>query len=314
MLAPGPAKRVKALSDDDYSLSPDEQESLIERVKAGEVDLFVELVRPLEQSIRLISCSILHNDADAEEIVQETLLKALAHLNQLRAGQCFKGWLLQIAVNEARMRLRRDRIYQREPTGTAVADPGAEPTQFVPRDLADCRELPSLALERKELWAAVHRALGSIDPIYREVFVLRDMQHLTVSQTAVILRIGETSVTTRLHRARLLMREQLAPLFRRPAQEWVPSQRVLDMAHRYIKKTMSYKKVAHELSKYMDQELDRHLRAEIEEHLKFCRRCTILIDSTRRLLYIVGDDRVFMPPFDCSHHWTQVLSESGKTA
>jgi RNA polymerase sigma-70 factor (ECF subfamily) len=194
--------------------SPEDQGGLIERIMAGEVELFVKLIQPHEKMLHAVSHSILQNDADAEEVVQETFLKALAHLDQLRNCQCFRGWLLQITVNEARKRLREQRLYSSEAVECEKTE--ADRADFVPRDFTDWRDLPSLSLERKELWTAVSRALRSLDGIYREVVVLRDMQHLTVSQAAMILGISEACVRTRLHRARLQLREQLAPLFGRP--------------------------------------------------------------------------------------------------
>lgn len=200
------------MSQDDNPLPPEDQQTLIQRVKAGEVELFSTLVQPHEKILRFTCYSVLQNDADTEEVVQETMLKALGHLHQLREDQCFRGWLFQIAINEARRRLRRDRIYEREAAGDLKKTAG-EKGEVVPRDFADWRQVPSLEIERKELWSAVRRALRSIDPIYREVFVLRDIQQLTALQAALILGISVACVTTRLHRARRQMREQLAPLF-----------------------------------------------------------------------------------------------------
>jgi hypothetical protein len=106
------------------------------------------------------------------------------------------------------------------------------------------------------------------------------------------------------------MRERLAPLFRRPSTKpnWMPLGMVIDMAKRYINKTVSCKKVLEELSNYIDGQLDPHLCATIDEHLRLCSRCTILLDSTRQLLYVVGDERILVPPFESSHRLEQILS------
>ncbi len=289
-------------------VSPDGQESLIQRVKAGEVELFSELVHPHEKSLRLICYSVLQNNADAEEVVQETMLKALVHLDQLRDGQCFRGWLFQIAINEARRRLLKDRIYERgvgDSEGTA-----GEKGEIVPRDFADWRHVPSLELERKELWSAVGRALRSMDPIYREVFVLRDMQHLTTMQAAMVLGISEASVTTRLHRARLQMREQLAPLFHKPEKKWAPVQKIMEAGYSYMRKAMGCDKIVRELSNYIEGQLEPALRAEIERHLRRCSRCSILVDSIRNLLYLVGDDRIFWQPFVGNQNLPRLLTRA----
>jgi RNA polymerase sigma-70 factor (ECF subfamily) len=190
-----------------------DEPALIERIRRGERALFHELIRPYERGVYLAAYSILRNEADAEEVAQESILKAFLHLGQLREGEKFKSWLLLIVVNEARMRRRKDRRHLYE----SVDDPGAESEEgeFVPRQFADWREIPSESLERAEVRAAVGRALASLPGIYREVFVLRDVQHLSVTETSQALDISVAAVKTRLHRARLQMREQLAPVFGR---------------------------------------------------------------------------------------------------
>ncbi len=296
------------MTQDHDRTSPDDQGSLIQRVKAGEVELFSELVRPHEKSLRLICYSVLQNNADAEEVVQETMLKALAHLDQLRDGQCFRGWLFQIAINEARRRSLKDRIYERR-VGDSEGTEG-EDGEIVPRDFADWRHIPSLELERKELWSAVRRALRSMEPIYREVFVFRDMQHLTTMQAAMVLGISEASVTTRLHRARLKMREQLAPFFHKPEKKWAPMQKIMEAGYSYMRKAMGCDKIVRELSNYIEGQLEPALRAEIERHLRRCSRCAILIDSTRKLLYLVGDEKIFVPPFLGSQNLSRLLTRA----
>jgi RNA polymerase sigma-70 factor, ECF subfamily len=296
------------VSQDQDPLSPEDLEPLVQRVKAGELEVFSKLIHPHEKSLRLICYSVLQNDADAEDVVQETILKALGHLHQLRNGQCFRGWLFQIAINEARMRLRKDRIYQRSPGD--LENTANEESEIAPQDFTDWRHVPSLEMERKELWAAVSSAVRSMEPIYREVFVLRDMQHLKALQAGVILGISEACVTSRLHRARLQMREQLAPLFHSAETKWVPLQKVMNTAYRYMRKAMGCSKIVRELSKYIEGSLEPGPRAEIERHLRRCSRCSILFDSTRKLLYLVGDDKIFVQPFPANQNLPQLLAEA----
>lgn len=189
--------------------------ALIARVTAGEKALFHELIRPYERSVYLAAYSILHNPADAEEVAQETLLKALTNLHQLRADDKFKGWLLQIAFNEARMRIRKNHknLYE----SLQGEGEGNDEAKFVPREFADWRDIPSDALEKKEIRQAVARALITLSEKYRQVFLLRDVQHLSVEETARVLGISKPAVKTQLLRARLQMRELLAPVFR---QRW----------------------------------------------------------------------------------------------
>jgi len=187
--------------------------ALLARIRAGEKKLFHELIRPYERSVYLTAYSVLHNPADAEEVAQETMLKAYSHLGELRQDVIFKAWLLQIALNEAGMRRRKNHSHLYE----ALEENGGEEAEgeFLPRQFADWRELPSEALDRKEVRTVVARALQALPPAHRDVFVLRDVQQLGVDETAQILGVSVAAVKTRLHRARLQMREQLSPAFRR---------------------------------------------------------------------------------------------------
>lgn len=197
-----------------------DESALIDRIRGGEKTLFHELIRPYERSVYLSAYSVLHNQADTEEVVQETLLKAFSHLDQLRANDKFKAWLLLIAVNEARMRRRKDRQYLYESLEEQAME--MEESKFMPRQFADWREIPSDLVERKEVRAAVQRALDTLPEKYREVFILRDVQQLSVAETAEVLGITVPAVKTQLHRARLQMREQLAPMFGKSWLEKLP--------------------------------------------------------------------------------------------
>jgi RNA polymerase sigma-70 factor (ECF subfamily) len=110
-------------------------------------------------------------------------------------------------VNEARMRRRKNHADVMEP----IADRTDEAGNYTPRDFADWREIPSETLERKEIREKLAEALASLGEIYRDVFILRDMQHLSIEETAEALKIPTASVKTRLLRARLMLRDLLAP-------------------------------------------------------------------------------------------------------
>jgi RNA polymerase sigma-70 factor (ECF subfamily) len=193
---------------------------LIDRVLNGESECFYELVRPYERAIFLAALSLVRNEADAEDIVQEAVLKAFKGLRSFRQEAKFSTWLIQITLNEAKMRLRKDRrhLYESLDEGQCSED-----GDYVPKDLADWREIPSEALEQKELREALIKALDSLPEKYRTVFVLRDMQQLSIAETAQVLGISEASVKTRLSRARLKMRDTLATSFRCVSQAQVES-------------------------------------------------------------------------------------------
>lgn len=192
-------------------IEPEIEAALIERVRSGEHEAFYELVRPHERGIYLAALSVLNNDADAEEVVQEAILKAFKALPRFRGEARFSTWIIQITINEARMKLRKDRRHLYD----SLDEPrrGEDEGDYVPRDFADWREIPSEALETARLRQALRKALDSLSPKYRQVLVLRDVEHLNIAETAKLLGITEAAVKTRLLRARLIMRDALAPGF-----------------------------------------------------------------------------------------------------
>jgi len=181
---------------------------LIERVLAGEKDFFYELIQPYERGVFLAAASILGNDADAEDAAQEAVLKAYRNLARFRQESKFSTWLFQIAINEAKMKLRKDRRHLYE-----SIDAGVETNEgdYIPTDFADWRQIPSEALEQSELREALNAALKSLPEKYRTVLVLRDVQQMSIAETAKALGISEENVKTRTSRARLQMRDRLAP-------------------------------------------------------------------------------------------------------
>ena len=181
---------------------------LVQRVCRGEHEAFYELVRPYERAIYFAAKGVLDNPADAEEVAQETVLKAFNALPTFRFEAKFSTWIIQIAINEARMKFRKDRRHLYE---SIEAERQDEEGDYRPKDLADWRDIPSEELQRNELRDALKRAMAALTPKYREVLILRDVQHISIAETANILGISEANVKTRLLRARLQMREALAP-------------------------------------------------------------------------------------------------------
>jgi len=183
---------------------------LIQQVCQGDRDAFYALVQPYERATYAAALSILKNPADAEEAVQEAVLKALANIHRFRSESKFSTWLIQITINEARLKIRKGRNHLYESMDEPNTD---ESGDYFPKDFADWREIPSEALERKELRNALRQALAGLPQKYREVLFLRDIQHLSTEETAQVLGLSVGNVKTRLLRARLQMRDALAPGF-----------------------------------------------------------------------------------------------------
>jgi RNA polymerase sigma-70 factor (ECF subfamily) len=185
----------------------DSEQSLIAHIRDGESSLFAELVKPYERRVYVTALALLRNEADAQDVAQEAILKAFANLRQFRGESKFSTWLIQITVNEARMRQRKRHADLFEPIVELKDEEGA----YTPRDFADWREIPSEALERSEIRALLSKALASLAQKYREVFLLRDVEQMSIDETARLLNISIASVKTRLLRARLMLRDILAP-------------------------------------------------------------------------------------------------------
>ena len=186
----------------------DRDAELIARVLAGERELFHELVCPYEKSVYFAAFSVLQNEQDAEDAAQETVLKALKNLRNFRAESKFSTWLISIAINEGRSRLRHARVLEFESVDQLPED---EDGDFVPAVISDWREVPLQALERKELRELLQKAIGSLPEMYREVLLLRDVEEVNIADTAEALGVSAGVVKTRLLRARLMMQKILAP-------------------------------------------------------------------------------------------------------
>ena len=194
-------------------VSRPQQESecdLISRICDGDYEAFHEVVCPYERAIYFAANSVLQNDADAQDAAQEAVLKAFTHIRSFRKESKFSTWLIQITINEARMKLRKDHRHLCDSLAEPKTD---EEGDYWPLDFADWREIPSETLEREELRGALNRALDSLSPKYREVLICRDIQQLTIEETMQVLGISESNVKSRLLRARLKMRDALAPGF-----------------------------------------------------------------------------------------------------
>ncbi len=187
------------------------EKELIARIIAGETDLFHELIRPYERMVYLSILTMLRNEQEAEDAAQEVMVNAFRHLKSFRGDAKFSTWLVTIAMNEGRQRLRKAKGVQVESLDETKDDRDGD---FTPAVLTDWREIPSEALEKKEMRQKLREAVEQLPPIYREVLVLRDLQELNQEETASALGINITLVKVRLHRARMMLQKLLAPYLR----------------------------------------------------------------------------------------------------
>ena len=193
---------------------------LIASILAGNTELYHELIRPYERSVYMMALSFMKNEADAEDIAQEAFLKAYHSLASFRAEAKFSTWLISITLNEARSRLRRQGSIRMESLDETPESGG----HISPALLRDWHEVPSEALERKEVREILKTAVTTLPEIYREVFLLRDVEEFSVKETAAALTISIGTVKVRLHRARMMLQKQLTPQLKNvnPKRRWIP--------------------------------------------------------------------------------------------
>jgi len=178
----------------------------IARILAGERELYHDLIRPYERGLYLAAYSVLQNEADAEDAVQEAVIKAYRGLAAFRGEARFSTWLMSITLNEARSRWRKKSGEKLD-----FLSDSEEGGDYTPSVLADWRYIPSEELERKELRRLLQEAIARLSPEYREILILRDVRGMSIAEAAAAAGINEGLVKVRLFRARLSMQKLLAP-------------------------------------------------------------------------------------------------------
>jgi RNA polymerase sigma-70 factor (ECF subfamily) len=192
------------------TLAKDES-ALVTEAKAGSYAAFEELVNRYEKKIYRLGMNITGSPEDAEDVLQETFLKAFEHLPEFRADARFYTWIVRIAVNEALMKLRKRRASKEVPVEDSEDDEGA----VTVREFADWKPNPEQQLARAELENILQNAIRALPPSFRTVFYLRDVEDLSTEETAELLNLSVGAVKARLFRARLRLREDLSKVFKR---------------------------------------------------------------------------------------------------
>jgi RNA polymerase sigma-70 factor (ECF subfamily) len=188
--------------------NPELEAACIRRILAGERHLFHDLIRPCERGVYLMLLGLLQNEAEAEDAAQDTAIKVYRNLHNFRGDSQFRTWVLSIARNEGLGRLRKQASRRED---SLDADTDDQTGDYTPAILTSWREVPSEALERKELGTMLRAAIDELPAIYRNVVLLRDIEEMDVRETAAAIGITEGAVKVRLHRARSLLQKHLAP-------------------------------------------------------------------------------------------------------
>jgi RNA polymerase sigma-70 factor (ECF subfamily) len=189
----------------------DDEAAIVAQARTGDAKAFNELLQRYERKIFRLALHITQNREDAEDVLQETFLKAYQHLDQFQGQSKFYTWLVRIAVNEALMRLRR-----RRPERTVSLDEEVKTEEdSLPREVADWSPNPEQQYNQAELREILTRTIQGLPASFRTVFVLRDVEGLSTEETAEALDLSIPAVKSRLLRARLQLRERLSRFFQR---------------------------------------------------------------------------------------------------
>jgi RNA polymerase sigma-70 factor (ECF subfamily) len=186
----------------------DDESALVAAAKAGDVAAFEELVNRYEGKIFRLAQNITQNREDAEDVMQDAFLKSFAHLADFKGGSRFYTWLVRIAVNEALMKLRK-----RRPNQVSLDEPAESEDDLLPREIKDWGPSPEQRYVQTELREILSKAIDELDPAFRMVFVLRDIEELSTEETAQLLGLSVPAVKSRLLRARLKLRQKLNKYF-----------------------------------------------------------------------------------------------------
>ena len=192
-----------------------DESGLVAKAREGDGAAFNELVGRYSRKIYRLAKHITQNDEDAEDVLQETFLKAYEHLGDFQGQSKFYTWIVRIAVNESLMKLRKRKSDRTVPLDEPV-DTGED---TVVREIAVWEENPEQRFSREELGQILDEAVESLRPTFRTVFVLRDIEELSTEETAEALGISVPAVKSRLLRARLQLREKLTRFFKRKGDD-----------------------------------------------------------------------------------------------
>jgi len=188
---------------------------LVAQAREGDLQAFTNLVKRYYGKIFRLAMHVTQNREDAEDVLQETFMKAYEHLDQFKGDSKFYTWIVRIAVNQALMKLRRRRTDKTVSMDEQI-DTGED---TVVREVAAWDENPEQRFSREEIGKIMDGAIESLEPIYRSVFVLRDVEDLSTEETAEALGLSVPAVKSRLLRARLQLREKLTRFFKRKGDD-----------------------------------------------------------------------------------------------
>lgn len=236
---------------------------LLVAARDGDQAALEQLLERHQARVYRFGMKMCRHPEDAQDVLQETLLAMARNVRDFRGTSSISTWLYTVARSFCIKKRRRSQF---APEETSLDS--ADSRELV--NLADPGKLPEEVLASKQVEEALELAIRSLDPMYREVLVLRDMEGLTAPEVAEVLGITVQAVKSRLHRARVAVRDSVAPLLHVPSE-----------AHTTVS---SCPDVLTLLSKHLEGEISAEVCATMERHLEGCSRCRGACDSLKGTL------------------------------
>jgi RNA polymerase sigma-70 factor (ECF subfamily) len=192
-----------------------DEAALVAQAQQGGVEAFTELVNRYERNIFRLARHITQSQEDAEDVLQETFLKAYEHLVDFQGNSKFYTWLVRIAVNQSLMKLRK----RKTDASVSLDEPYDTGEENLTREIAVWDPNPEQTYSREEIRSILEKAVESLPATFRAVFALRDIEELSTEETAAMLNLSIPAVKSRLLRARLRLREKLTRYFKRKGDD-----------------------------------------------------------------------------------------------
>lgn len=244
-----------------------------ELFRSGRQDAALEAVRLLQNTVFSFSMTVCGHREDAEDTMQEVLLKAIPYLSRFESPQALSSWLYTVARNQCWMSRRRGKFEPRESLSLDELMPGDDELRRLQEPAAGAPS-PERSVISREGLSRLRQAILALPPAYRMVLVLHDVEELSTGEVSRILNLKDGSVRVRLHRARLALRKQLAAggkLSRsRPVRQAAPA------------RPAKCRRIFANLSEYLDGELDHELCEDLLRHMSGCKACQSFLDDLRR--------------------------------
>jgi len=183
-----------------------DEHALVTALKQRDPDALSQVFTEYSNKIYRLAMSLLNDEQQADGVVQETFLALIQHIDTFEGRAKIGTWLYRVAYNECMMRIRK----AKPSVDLTEID---EHTELMPTSLVDWQSIPEIVTSSHEAFEQMNRAIATLSPPLKAVFILRDVEELSTRETAQSLEISESVVKVRLHRARLLLREQLSAYF-----------------------------------------------------------------------------------------------------